>query len=519
MNKTGKNTALNKSQSTIRNRNILKYNLKLSLQIVIVLILVLTVCLLAWAVLDYNGWQILSILPKIIAVFGCYEILGAVLPQIRHKKVSKAEDEAFDGKSVYGETDCGERVLSVEGNVDPLVWRLRLINEAKKYVIYSTMNFRKDQSSTDVLAALWAAGQRGVKVRLLVDSFSSKKFLRSKKLKAVLRCPNIEVKAYNPLDIMKPWRSQARLHDKYIIVDEEKYLLGGRNTNNLFLGNYGGRQNIDRELLVWNPACQGGSLQEVKTYFEKMWRLNCCKIIRRGRLNYNKIKTQTAARFEDLQQIYPEAFAPYDYAANTYAAKKITFLANKTEPYNKAPLLWHNLVKIMAASKYILIQTPYLILSREMHNDLAKIAGSANRQVRVITNAVETGANAWGCSDYLSQKNKLLQTGITIFECVSQKSCHLKCLLADNRLSIVGSFNFDMRSCYLDTELMLAVDCAALNSELLQYAQTAAAKSRRVAGDKDVVFGDLYEQVPLKLFKFVLYNILRVVIIPIRFLL
>lgn len=36
----------------------------------------------------------------------------------------------------------------------------------------------------------------------------------------------------------------------------------------------------------------------------------------------------------------------------------------------------------------------------------------------------------------------------------------------DDRLSLIGSFNWDMRSAYLDTELMLLVDCPALNAAL-----------------------------------------------------
>ena len=31
---------------------------------------------------------------------------------------------------------------------------------------------------------------------------------------------------------------QARLHDKYLIIDDQMYTLGGRNTTNLFLGDY-----------------------------------------------------------------------------------------------------------------------------------------------------------------------------------------------------------------------------------------------------------------------------------------
>ena len=62
---------------------------------------------------------------------------------------------------------------------------------------------------------------------------------------------------------------QARLHDKYMIVDEKMFLLGGRNSNNLFLGDYTSAQNIDRELFVYETTKNGNSsLYQLRTYFE-----------------------------------------------------------------------------------------------------------------------------------------------------------------------------------------------------------------------------------------------------------
>ena len=39
--------------------------------------------------------------------------------------------------------------------------------------------------------------------------------------------------------------------DKYLIADDYAYILGGRNTNNLFLGNYADSYNEDRDILVY----------------------------------------------------------------------------------------------------------------------------------------------------------------------------------------------------------------------------------------------------------------------------
>ena len=62
---------------------------------------------------------------------------------------------------------------------------------------------------------------------------------------------NAQVRIYNPVNFLKPWDMQARLHDKYLIIDDQMYTLGGRNTTNLFLGDYSKGKNIDKELFVY----------------------------------------------------------------------------------------------------------------------------------------------------------------------------------------------------------------------------------------------------------------------------
>ena len=42
-------------------------------------------------------------------------------------------------------------------------------------------------------------------------------------------------------------------------------------------------------------------------------------------------------------------------------------------------------------------------------------------------------------------------------------SYHGKCFTIGDRLTGIGSFNWDMRSAYIDTELMLVIDSKSLN--------------------------------------------------------
>jgi putative cardiolipin synthase len=35
-------------------------------------------------------------------------------------------------------------------------------------------------------------------------------------------------------------------------------------------------------------------------------------------------------------------------------------------------------------------------------------------KLQIVLNAVEKGSNPWGCTDYLNQKKKILETGVDV---------------------------------------------------------------------------------------------------------
>ena len=84
----------------------------------------------------------------------------------------------------------------------------------------------------------------------------------------------------------------------------------------------------------------------------------------------------------------------------------------------------------------------------------------------------------WGCTDYLNQKKKILNTGADVYELMNEVPVHTKAVLLDDRLSVVGSYNLDMRSTYLDTELMLVIDSKELNQQIQSTEGTYIEKSK-----------------------------------------
>lgn len=451
-----------------------------------------------------------------------YFILGAILPLLHHKQADDSIRQSFSALDCYGQETGTERVLCIDDNLEALLWRIRVIETAQEEIILSTFDFGDDESGQDIMALLLHAADRGVRVRILVDGINGMlKLSASSNFKAFTSHPNVEARFYNLPNPFLPWKMTLRMHDKYLIADNSVYILGGRNTNNLFLGEYSESMNIDRDLLVYETDKENetGSLSQLREYFAAVWPLPCNKEIT---YTGDSQKVEAAgnylrSRYDALKEAYPFAFTEVDYQEATMPTNRITLLTGSPEPVNKAPDLWYMLRQLMSEGSSIVIQTPYIICSKDMYEDLASLCETA--KVELIINAVESGANPWGCTDYLNQKEKVRKTGVEIYEFLGAHSSHTKTILIDDRLSLVGSYNLDMRSTYLDTEMMLAVDCPQLNEELTAAAERDKEQSKHICKDGTQEYGALYQPEELSFRKRLFYGVLRGMIIPIRHLL
>ena len=106
-----------------------------------------------------------------------------------------------------------------------------------------------------------------------------------------------------------------------------------------------------------------------------------------------------------------------------------------------------------------------------------------------------------------------------MYEVVCGQSLHTKTILIGDDLSIVGSFNADMRSAYLDTELMLVIESEEVNVMLRQAEEPYIAQSRLALHDGGIEYGARFEEVTLPWAKRALYEGLSIVQRPVRHLL
>lgn len=429
-----------------------------------------------------------------------YLVAGAMAPFMKYKEVSSQAGDSFRPED-FRSTETGtDRAMILETSQSAWEHRLRLLDGAQSRIILSTFDMRNGESTKDLLAVILHKAEEGVQVQILVDGFSGLIRMEPDPLfYAVSSHPNIQIKIYNPINLLTPWKSQGRMHDKYVIVDDSAYILGGRNTFDYFLGDYDTKnKSLDREVLVYNTGRGGtntresvniresantqesantrdSSLFQVEEYFNGVWNMPECRLFHddEGLRDKKRIKEQTVIlekRYEELQENYKELFdGSYDYLSHTFPTNRIRLVSGPTGIYGKEPDVFYTLAELMKrAEKRVVIHTPYVVTNDYMNQTLTEIV-NAVPDVKMVINSVENGDNFVASSDYQYHKKDVVATGIRLYEYDGGYSTHGKSLVIDDDLCAIGSYNFDLRSTYMDTELMLVIQSEELTGQLLGY--------------------------------------------------
>lgn len=428
----------------------------------------------------------------VLALFLTYVMIGIFVSYARHPKITEETKKNTNIDRFYETAESPERAVVIEKNKDALMQRVRLIENAQEEIVLSTFAFHSDNSGKIVIGALREAADRGVKIKVLADGFESWVAMEFNPYFHALSChENIEVKLYNRANPLKPWTLMGRMHDKYLIADRKTYMLGGRNTYDYFLGDFPGHKNYDRDVFVHceNPTSES-SVQELLDYFDRVWELDVCSDFHENeKLNKRKSVQEAAGEAKKCYEAYlaenEKEIRDSDYSKNTCETEKIALISNPIYTGAKEPVAWYEMGELMKrASSRVKIHTPYIICNDAMYNTWREVA-QAVPDFAVMTNSVTNNGNAFGASDYERHKKEILDTGIDIWEYEGGISYHGKSVLMDDDISMVGSFNMDMRSAYLDTELMLVIRSKEVNSQLEANLEEYEKDSRQALANRE----------------------------------
>lgn len=430
-------------------------------------------------------WKIILTVCIIVVI-----IAVVLIPYLKQPKITEETKKNFSAEKFYGESASGERAKIIPENGEALEERIRMISQAKEEIILSTYDIKADISGKQVLAALLDAADRGVKVSIVTDGvpyvtsiWGNPYFL------ALAGQENVEIKIYNPLRFWQPWKLMGRLHDKYLIVDRSMYILGGRNTYDFFLGDQPSYQNYDWDILVCVPeGKKDTSLEQVRDYFSSVWKISDCKLYGKSPIwKWNpSVKTaegELRRRYKEIAKEHPDWIMEKDYTEETVEVKKMTLLSNPTHVYAKEPVVFYEMTELMKQADHeVLFHTPYIICNDWMMRQLVEVC-EGEKEIRMMTNSVANNGNPFGAMDYRRNRGKIIDTGVQIMEYDDGVSYHGKCFTIDGRLTGIGSFNWDMRSAYLDTELMLVADSEELTRQMNQAMAKYEEKALKVVDE------------------------------------
>jgi len=425
-------------------------------------------------------------------------IFGIVIFKDKHPQVSTTYKEQHKVERFYGNETSQDRVILLEEKTFSGLARVNLIENAHESIDVSYYAMHKGYITDVFLGMILDAADRGVKVRILLDGiFHGLRFSLKDVQYALINHPNIEIKFYEPLNPLLPWTWNNRLHDKLFIIDHKYAVIGGRNIGNRYFIQEGEKSPTnDRDVLIinTNPKTKESSvLNQMEGYFNQVWdhpitKVPFNKLSSRQQKKAEKAKQQLKQSLENLRKTDKKIFNNfYDWTKMSLPTKKIAFIHNPIQRFNKEPWAWYDLTNLMKNSKKsLVIQSPYVIPTKPMlpYMDTLQIPPE---KITILTNSLASSANVMAYSGHIKHINGMVKKGVNIWEYQGVDSIHAKTFIFDNRLSAIGGFNMDSRSTFLNTESMVVIDSMEFTESLEQEMNQYFNKSLKVAKDESYI--------------------------------
>ena len=338
--------------------------------------------------------------------------------------------DAAVGKCV---TVDGNRLTLLTEGPERLAVLLDLIEGARSSLRLLYYIYRADKSGALVRDALERALDRGVDVALLVDGFG---LAAPDDYFAALIAKGLRFCRFHPTFGR---RYLIRNHQKLALADGERVLIGGFNIEDDYFKDEPAGGWRDLGLLVEGPAAS-----RLAPYFDELFAWSMKKGARIRALNR-------------IVHLHSETHGPLQW---TFGGP-----TRGLSPWASATcrdLLISNDVEMIAA---------YFAPTGAMLRRIAR--AGANGSARIITAAKSDNHATIAAARHTYKR--LLKRGVEIFEYAPAK-LHSKLVVLDGVVHI-GSSNFDIRSLYLNLEMMLRVDDPAFAAMMRAYFKREQAAS------------------------------------------
>ena len=382
--------------------------------------------------------------------------------------------------------------------LEALSARLRLIDKAEKTLDLQYYIWDNDKVGALALHALIRAADRGVRVRLLIDDNNAKStegiFL------ALAQHPNIEVKLFNPyrfrkyraLDmILDLKRINRRMHNKSFIADHQVALIGGRNMTNQYYNVSDNYQFSDVDVML-----VGSAVKDISHSFDEYWNHEYAykvqEVVKQSahRLSYDSLKQQLDEHYKRITVQNYLDLTSNSQAIDSLMSRNIPLDWVKAEVVKDSPdkikskakkkehLNFQLIQQLEQPEKNVDLISAYFVPEKKGAKMLTDLAEDGIK-VRVLTNSFKANDVAVVHAFYGKYRQDLLEHGVQLYEFLpaldkndldrhtealakkakvnlkglSRSSLHAKLMALDEKQVFIGSFNFDPRSAYLNTEI------------------------------------------------------------------
>lgn len=397
--------------------------------------------------------------------------------------------------------------------LEALTARLRLIDKAEKTLDLQYYIWDNDRVGALALHALIRAADRGVKVRLLIDDNNAKPM--DGILLALSQHKNIEVKLFNPYRFRKfrpidmvldLKRINRRMHNKSFIADNQIALIGGRNMTNQYYNSSDNYQFSDVDIML-----VGAAVDDITSSFDQYWNdpyaYSAINIInpKTHYLRYPELKQQLDQHYELATVQNYLNLADRSHAFDQWFNQSIQFDWVKAKVVKDSPdkiraktkkeqnINFQIIRNLNKPEENIDLVSAYFVPEKSGAKHLSELAQSGI-QVRVLTNSFKANDVSIVHAFYGKYRQQLLENGVQLYEFLptlgkdelnketeqlskqakislkglSHSSLHAKMMTLDQKQVFIGSFNFDPRSAYLNTEIGVILDSPALAKTIHQ---------------------------------------------------
>jgi len=377
--------------------------------------------------------------------------------------------------------------------VDALAARYVLARRAERSIDTMYYLVKQDPVGALFILGLLEAADRGVRVRVLVDDAERS---RNSRVIALNGHPNVEIRVFNPFAPGAPrwWnaitdfrRINRRMHNKAFIADNEIAIIGGRNIASEYFG-----ANADVMFADADVGCIGPLVGELSAMFDEYWNHRLAVPVET--LARGPDDPETALRevrrqiLEDRKKLRD---GPYQRALTRAISDTVAVTADqvrwkpyrlvydnpdkglKRRPDDLQPLITPQLLEFARqAEEELIILSPYFVPRKE-GMQLFRDLRARDVKVKVITNSLASTNQVLVHSGYAPVRKRLLGMGVELYEInptaeelqqarddvrAGAGTLHGKLFLADRQRVFIGTFNFDPRSAYINTEMGVIIE-------------------------------------------------------------